>query len=87
MDATSQAEQRAAIVRDSVALNRQILNACPRPHQFDASAIDWERGHLPARFNCLRCGGWMADLQAVAYAEGIADAGGDPEAVIEGFGR
>lgn len=80
------ADFRAAIVRDSVAVNRRILNGCTA-HQFDASVIDWERGLLPARFECLRCGGWLPELAAIEYARGFAAAGGDPDAVIEGFGR
>lgn len=86
MDAALQTELRAAVVRDSIAVNRQRLNSCPG-HQFDASTIDWERGHLPSRFVCLRCDGWLPDLCAVEYARGFAAAGGDPELVIEGFGR
>lgn len=78
--------QDAFILGDSIAENRRRLNSCPA-HQFDVSGIDWERGFLPTRFTCMNCDGSLPELSAVEYARGFAAAGGNPETVIEGFGR
>lgn len=86
MQAADESEHRAAIIRDGIVTNRRRLNGCDA-HHFDGTAIDWERGLLPARFVCLKCGGWLPDLAAVEYARGFAAAGGNPELVLPGFTR
>lgn len=65
-------------------INRRKLNSCLQ-HFFEPfKAV---KGQPPALLKCLSCDGYLPFEQAAEYAKGFAAAGGDPETVIEGFGR
>jgi hypothetical protein len=71
--------------RDDALANLRRLGECAA-HRFDtAHILDW--ADAPERFTCLNCKGTMTPVAAHAYACGFAAAGGDPETVIQGFGR
>lgn len=64
---------------------RARLYACAM-HVFDTKGVtSWS--NAPASLTCAMCGEWLPTMEAAQYARGFAAAGGDPETVIEGFGR
>lgn len=65
---------------------RARLYACTL-HVFDMSNVEIAPGKLPARLTCVMCTEWLPTIEAAQYVRGFAAAGGDPEIVIEGFGR
>lgn len=73
---------RAALVQ----ANRRRLNGCGQ-HVFDCMPIDWANKIAPETLRCRVCGGILRFEEAAQYAKGFAAAGGNPEHVIEGFGR
>lgn len=66
--------------------SQQRRNACSL-HVFDMRGIERIARKVPPRLRCVMCLEWMDTVEACAYARGFAAAGGDPETVIEGFGR
>jgi hypothetical protein len=56
-------------------------------HVFKPSVMAWKAAGRPDRLTCAMCLQWMPLMEASAYARGFAAAGGDAEAVIEGFGH
>lgn len=74
-------DQLVAAVRE----NMRVLSGCI-VHRFNTREItDWSTA--PERLECIHCGGHMTVPLAHSYATGWAAHGGDPELVIEGFGR
>lgn len=63
---------------------RRVTDACAM-HVFDCHGLD--RKNPPLRLKCVMCTGSLPTMEAGAYAAGFAAAGGDPETVIEGYGR
>lgn len=71
-------------VDDAMLVNRRKLNCCLQ-HFFRGPIA--KNGKPVELLQCLVCEGYLPFEHAAEYAKGFAAAGGNPELVIEGFGR
>jgi hypothetical protein len=71
-------------VDDAMRVNRRRLNSCMQ-HFFKGPLK--RNGVAAELLQCMVCEGFLPLETAAEYARGFAAAGGDPETVIQGFGR